>query len=62
MKEQQNNANTSKATEKVPLELFDWEKLPVEERKRRVKIRMQNLGTYKGLVIINNPKLRGEYS
>ena len=60
MKEQQNNANASKAAEKVHVELFDWEKLPVEERKRRVKIRMQNIGIYKDIVIIKSPKLRGE--
>ena len=45
-------------TEKIPIETFDWEKLTVEERKRRVKIRMQNLGKYKGFVVFNNPKLR----
>lgn len=58
--EMQLTNNITHYTEKVPIESFDWEKLSVEERKRRVKIRMQNLGKYKGLVVFNNPKLRGE--
>ena len=60
--EKQIQNNTIQASAKLPPELFEWEKLPVEERKRRVKIRMQNLGKYKALVIIKNPKLRGEYA
>lgn len=37
----------------------DWEKLPIEERKRRVKIRMSNLGKYKDSVIIKDNNLYG---
>lgn len=37
----------------------EWEDLPVEERKRRVAIRMANLGKYKGLVEIMDPRLLG---
>ena len=39
---------------------YNWEKLPLEERKRRVQVRKQNLGMYKDVVVINSPKLRGE--
>ena len=52
--------NKTQTTPKASVESFDWEKLSIEERKERVKIRMQNLGKYKGQVIFNNPKLRGE--
>ena len=51
--------STTAESQNIP-ELFSWEQLPVEERKRRVEIRMKNLGKYKGLVFINDPKLRGE--
>lgn len=37
----------------------EWENLPIEERKRRVAIRMANLGKYKGLVEIKDPRLLG---
>jgi len=39
---------------------YSWEALPLEERKRMVKIRMQNLGMYKGLVEVKSAKLRGD--
>lgn len=57
---QLHNPSIAQSAVKPPMELFDWEKLSVEERKRRVKIRMQNLGIYKDIVIIKSPKLRGE--
>lgn len=53
-------SNKAHCTANVTVETFDWEKLSVEERKERVKIRMQNLGKYRGCVVFNNPKLRGE--
>ena len=39
---------------------YNWETLPVEERKKRVKMRTDNYGLFKDAVVINNPKLRGE--
>ena len=39
---------------------YNWESLPLEERKKRVAIRKQNLGMYKDVLVINNPKLRGD--
>lgn len=39
---------------------YNWEALPLEERKRRVRMRKSNMGMFKDIVIINNPKLRGE--
>lgn len=36
-----------------------WESLSVEERKRRVNIRMKNLGKYKGVLVVKDPKLIG---
>lgn len=37
----------------------NWEQLPVEERKRRVKVRMSNAGKYKGTLIIKDPASLG---
>lgn len=39
---------------------YNWESLSVEERKKRVEIRMQNLGKYKDSIIVNDPRLRGD--
>ena len=52
--------NRTYCSEKTPIKTFEWEKLSIEERKRRVKMRMQNLGKYKGLVVFNNPNLTAE--
>lgn len=38
---------------------YNWEALPLEERKRRVGIRMKNLGMFKDVIIVKNPKLHG---
>ena len=39
---------------------FNWEALSLEERKRRVRMRKKNYGLFKDIVVVNNPKLRGE--
>ena len=39
---------------------YNWESLPLEERKKRVELRKKNLGMFKDIVTINDPKLRGE--
>ena len=58
--EMQLSNNKTCISGKTPVKTFEWEKLSVEERKRRVKMRMQNLGKYKGFVVFNNPKLTAE--
>lgn len=39
---------------------YNWEALPLEERKKRVKLRKKHFGMFKDIVIIKAPKLRGE--
>jgi len=41
-------------------ESHQWESSSVRERKRGVKVRMHNMGKYKGVVTIQNPKLGEE--